>query len=594
MSVFDGASNKPSRPRTLSEVAGEHARLLRADIASVVESIVRRLEVEVEGPLGITLSLDGKRVGGIRPGESLKHAVKLLLYEANKIFEDMDAVSTAIAQIVEDYVNQYVEGSRAGIGIERVSVTDREELYYKIARSILERYIVKTFWVASSSRESTVGVYCFDGVSYRPCENTIVSEIERLVGESTELSMKTTRWIVNEARAKIERWTLTPLRHDPLKIAFRNGVVLDWEGLLRTGRIRGSLERASPDVIVFHAIPHNLDVGRLEEALRGLERYDESMMASAQDIERLAERLCPKALKAFRDWVGEKWILLFEIIGYTLYPKYDMHKAVMLVGGGRNGKSTYLRLVKDVLGPQNVASMSLQDLSDEGKRFTVALLYHKLANIYPDLPNHALKHTGRFKILTGEDPVTADRKFRDPITFVNYAKLIFSANELPPVNDTTIAFWRRWIVVEFPKQFPLDPGFYERTFTEDEKEGVILVSLVAFRLAWKRRRFSFEESEADYKELWMRKTNSVYAFIQDLLAGKVRGVRAERDRNARVETKRLYPIYVGYCEEEEVEPVDKRRFTIEMERLGYPKVTVRGERYYKGIKIVEESQSTLS
>ncbi len=52
-------------------------------------------------------------------------------------------------------------------------------------------------------------------------------------------------------------------------------------------------------------------------------------------------------------------------------------------------------------------------------------------------------------MLTGEDEICADRKFRDPICSKNYTKLIFSADELPEVINQTYAFWRRWIVVEF-------------------------------------------------------------------------------------------------------------------------------------------------
>jgi len=44
------------------------------------------------------------------------------------------------------------------------------------------------------------------------------------------------------------------------------------------------------------------------------------------------------------------------------------------------------------------------------------------------LPSKALRETGYFKGLTGEDPLSPDRKNKERITFENYAKLIFSAN----------------------------------------------------------------------------------------------------------------------------------------------------------------------
>ena len=466
-------------------------------------------------------------------------------------------------------------------------VSEREELYYQIVRQILSTHIIKTFYTTTTNTEHELGMYCFDGLVYRPCEKEVTSQIQRLAGELEEVDKKTTRWVINEALFKIRTKTLTKMRSEPLKIAFEN-TIFDWEKFLETGSIRKSVLPPNPELVVFHKVPHKLRtdlLGRLE----GLVKYSENLITNLED---LAQRFCPKTLKTFKEWVGDKWLLLFEIVGYTLYPRYDMHKAVMLVGEGRNGKSTYLRLVRDILGPRNVSSVKLQDLCDESKRFATAELYHKLANIYADLPSEALKYTGTFKVLTGEDQVTADRKFKDPITFVNYAKLLFSTNRLPKVSDMTAAFWRRWLVIEFPNQFPPNPSFYEDTFTEEEKEGTILVSLLAFRNVWVRRKFSFEGTEADYRELWLRETNSVYAFIQDLLAGKVEGYTAEKNPDSRVATSELYSMYVKYCEDEEREAVTKRIFTIEMERLGYKRVKVKGTYYYKGLTVRQKEQET--
>jgi len=460
------------------------------------------------------------------------------------------------------------------INVSVSHISEREELYYQIVEAILEKRIIKTFYITSSNSQYELGIYCFNGLVYEPCEE----ELKALIGEMTkidkDISKKTTRWVINEALSKIRISTLTPLRYEPLEVAFTNGI-FNWENYLSTGDLELSLEDPSPDKIVFHKIPHRLAV----ERVKGLEGLS---------IEELAQRLCPKTLKAFKDWVGDKWILLFEIIGYTLYPRYDFNKAIMLVGEGRNGKSTYLRLIKKILGSQNVASIPLQDLVEN--RFAGAELYHKLANIYADLPDRPLSQTGPFKILTGEDYACWDRKFRDRICFTNYAKLLFSTNELPPVNDQTLAFWRRWLVIEFPNSFPDNPGFFEETFTNEEVEGAIIVSLIAFREVWKRRKFSFEESEADYKEKWLRETNSVYAFIKDLLDGKLvesLGVKAEKDPESRVEASKLYEYYVKYCENEDRTPVAKKIFTEELGKLGFHRVLITGRPFYKGLRLIE-------
>ncbi|EQD53384.1 phage/plasmid primase, P4 family domain protein, partial [mine drainage metagenome] len=119
----------------------------------------------------------------------------------------------------------------------------------------------------------------------------------------------------------------------------------------------------------------------------------------------------------------------------------------MLYGPGNNGKSTTLGVMEDLLGPECYSTETLQSLSDN--RFAVASLWGRLANICADIPSRAVQYTGTFKMVTGGDPVRAERKFRDTFSFVNDSKLVFSANELPEVNDRTEAFWRRWIVIPF-------------------------------------------------------------------------------------------------------------------------------------------------
>ena len=57
-------------------------------------------------------------------------------------------------------------------------------------------------------------------------------------------------------------------------------------------------------------------------------------------------------------------------------------KAVILVGEKSNGKSTFLHVVKNMLGDKNIASLDLKELGD---RFKTAELFGKLANIGDDI-----------------------------------------------------------------------------------------------------------------------------------------------------------------------------------------------------------------
>jgi len=143
--------------------------------------------------------------------------------------------------------------------------------------------------------------------------------------------------------------------------------------------------------------------------------------------------------------------LAWDILGDLLTPDHSIWKAICLVGEWGNGKSAFLDLAANFVGTENVCHLSLQRL--ELDRFSAARLYGKLANICPDLPSDRLSSSAMFKSITGCDHITAEFKYRDSFEFTPVVRLLFSANQLPPSNETAQAFFYRWLIVSFPNRF---------------------------------------------------------------------------------------------------------------------------------------------
>lgn len=148
---------------------------------------------------------------------------------------------------------------------------------------------------------------------------------------------------------------------------------------------------------------------------------------------------------------GDAVQLAYEIVAYLMRPDTSMQKAVLLLGEGGNGKSTFQAALTAFVGRENVASLSLHRL--ESDRFAVARLVGKLANIAADLPSEHLAGTSVFKALTGGDLLTGEYKYRDVFDFVPFSRLVFSANYPPRSADASAAFFDRWIVVPFTRTF---------------------------------------------------------------------------------------------------------------------------------------------
>jgi putative DNA primase/helicase len=311
--------------------------------------------------------------------------------------------------------------------------------------------------------------------------------------------------------------------------------------------------------LVYHYIPHPVDVDLLSEAL-----------AKGELTEGFVKAHIPKTLEAFKQWVGDRWIKLLEIVGYVLYPQ-PWKKAFLLVdadsrGQGDTGKSTFIQLLELVLGRENYSNVSLQALTDPERRFQAVKIHRKLANFYADLPQTAVEDLGEFKVLTGGDALTLERKFGQPFTWVPYTKFIFSANTPPPIPDGKVdeAWLKRWDVIEFIGSFKEKIEGFHLTL-RDEIPKLIALGIAAFNNVKARGFFSFELSPEEVRAAWLARYDTVFAFVNWARGNNV----LVREPTARVRVSELYPYYVRYCIRNEKNPVPQRTFTMRLKNLGF-------------------------
>ncbi|RLJ02728.1 MAG: hypothetical protein DRP11_02670, partial [Candidatus Aenigmatarchaeota archaeon] len=278
--------------------------------------------------------------------------------------------------------------------------------------------------------------------------------------------------------------------------------------------------------------------------------------------------------------------ILLEFVGYCLYRQYHIHKALMLVGGGSNGKSTFIKLVQRLLGRDNVANRSLQELVED--RFAAADLFGKLANLFYDLPSAALTDTGAFKGLTGGDTVKGEKKFKSAFSFDNYAKLIFSANQIPRVRgDYSDAFFRRWIIINFPNKFEgerADKNLLEKLTTLEELSGFLKLAVAHLRGLLERGDFSYSKTVDEIRQEYIRKSDPVGAFAQDCLL---------ISPNHAIEKKLLYTVFCEYCRAMKFTPPADVTFYKRLNKhvsFSEERITLHGERRraFVGFKFNED------
>ncbi len=370
------------------------------------------------------------------------------------------------------------------------------ELAWSIAEKVLQE---NRFATLNGSEDVLVygdGIYSEGGETY------IKALVERNVDPA-----QLTEHLVNEVIGHVKRSTY--VRHDDFFTESPYVVVKN--GLLDTAACK--LEPHAPDFYSLSRLPVTYEPGRDCPAFR---RF-------------LSEVLYPEDLPVVQEWLG-----------YCLHRGYPAQVAILFVGDGNNGKSTLISVLKGLLGHENISAVSLQEL--EINRFAKADLFGKLANLYADLPDSALKSVGTFKMLTGGDPIRGEKKFRNSFLFVNGAKLTFSCNVVPEVREDTNAFFRRWIVVQFPNAFDgekADKDLLKKLTTPEELSGILNFALEGLaRLRAGGWRFSNSRSTEEVRQDYIRRSSPIKAFLMDAVITKPTGVVPKRD---------LFAAFVKYC-----------------------------------------------
>jgi P4 family phage/plasmid primase-like protien len=233
---------------------------------------------------------------------------------------------------------------------------------------------------------------------------------------------------------------------------------------------------------------------------------------------------------------------------------YNIQKAVLLEGGGGNGKSVYLDTVTAMLGADNVSSVSWQELGED--KYAKAQLYGKMANIHTDLSKSAITDTSAFKALTGGDKIWSDVKHSiKGINFYNRAKLVYACNQIPRSKDITDAFFDRLILINFPFKIrgTKDEDKNLKKKLIEELPGIFNWAIVGLNRLLETESFSTSKTTDDFKSIYQKKSDTVVAFFRELVR---RGEKEDK------ETKEdVYQFYVAYCKEHlNIEPVNKQVF----------------------------------
>ena len=291
---------------------------------------------------------------------------------------------------------------------------------------------------------------------------------------------------------------------------------------------------------------------RVEEDFTTLTtNYNYNKDASTTEVETFLSEIADEDQQRIR--------LLKQIMGYCLIKECKYHKAFILYGKGRNGKSVFLQMIEKMVGTKNVSHIPIHGLDDH---FKVIHMKDKLVNLSEEMNADNGEGTDVFKKAVAGDTVSGCLKGKDHIDFVPFAKLIFATNKIMTSKDTSEGYLDRLVFIDFPCKYVSEPtkDFHrkkEENYFEDKLlpniPGAFLVAIEGLHDLIKEGKFVETEESAMHTEDVKRVSNAVYAFANDK---KLNGTTYTMDD--------LYIKFQQWAQETGSGKFSKRRFVSEV------------------------------
>lgn len=254
--------------------------------------------------------------------------------------------------------------------------------------------------------------------------------------------------------------------------------------------------------------------------------------------------------------------------GYCLFPTNKEECFFILYGATtRNGKSTLLESIKNVLGDYSKAvssaTLSERPTGKEANPEIISLIGSKLITC-GELNSETLLNDTLLKSWIGNDTISARNLFdNNVLNFHLDGKLYANCNELPPMKNDDLLNSNRIIVIPFDRHFKEHEQNKDlkRLFTTPEYKAVILAWLIEGYKNYLRLGIKANMPERVVQAIknYQSEANTINVFLNDEDIFERIDIKNYADA-VKITDKRLYSTYADWCRENSCKPLSSANF----------------------------------
>lgn len=326
----------------------------------------------------------------------------------------------------------------------------------------------------------------------------------------------------------------------------------------------------------------NLKTGKLQPHDRNLK------ITKIANVEFNENAKCLEWLKFLNSiFQGDKELIEYmqRLIGYSLTGEISEQIMIFLIGGGSNGKSTFINTIKDLMGEygKQAKSDTFIKKKETGANNDIArLVGSRFVSAIESEDGEQLSESF-VKQITGGEPVLARFLRQEYFEFIPEFKVFFTTNHKPVIKGVDEGIWRRVRLIPFNLKLPKE----KRDKRLPEKLSLEMPGILNWAIegCLKWQRMGLNEPQI------VKKATGDYKEEMDIL-GPFLYERCYVDPTQKISAKELYEDYSNWCFKNGEIALKNRAFYRILETLGYKKERGAGNKYFiYGVTLQERKVS---
>lgn len=297
---------------------------------------------------------------------------------------------------------------------------------------------------------------------------------------------------------------------------------------------------------------------------------------------------CPEWLSFLEQiFQGDKELIEYmqRLIGYSLTGEISEQIMVFLIGGGSNGKSTFINTIKDLMGEygKQAKSDTFIKKKETGANNDIArLVGSRFVSAIESEDGEQLSEAF-VKQITGGEPVLARFLRQEYFEFIPEFKVFFTTNHKPVIKGVDEGIWRRIRLIPFNLQLPKE----KRDKKLPEKLSLEMPGILNWAI---EGCLKWQQMGLNEPRIVMKATGD-YKDEMDIL-GPFMFERCYKQDGMKIEAKELYEVYSNWCYKNGEHQLKNRAFYRILESQGFKRERGTGNKYFIfGVTLIERKSS---